>query len=81
MAILEVWDDTKGRGACRSCGASLTWFALVSSGKRHPFDGNPVYLRTSHDESTRRLIGELDSKDSHFATCPDSKQWSRAKRS
>ena len=77
MAILKVFDDTKGRGECRSCHAPVTWFQLTS-GKRHPFDGDPVYVRTEHDQD-RRLIGHIDASihTSHFATCPDAKEWRR----
>lgn len=74
--LLHVYDDTKGHGACRSCHAAIVWFELVGSGKRHPFDGDPVYLTTRHDEA-RRLIGTISSDSSHFATCPESTQWSR----
>jgi hypothetical protein len=79
MAILKVLDDTKGAGQCRSCRAPIWWYELVS-GKKHPFNGpgEPVYLKTEHDAS-HRLVGHLDSQDSHFATCPDSKGWSRKK--
>ena len=73
---LRVFDDSKGRGECRSCHARLTWFELVS-GKRHPFDGDPVYLLTEHDPATMRLIGSIDQRESHFGTCPQAKSWSR----
>jgi len=72
-----VLDDTKGSGVCRSCGASVTWYELVS-GKRHPFDGDPVYVRTNYD-GAMRMIGEIDTSvaPSHFATCPQAKDWRR----
>ena len=70
MSMLAVYDDTKGRGECRSCHAPLTWFEL-KSGKRHPFDGEPVYVRTEHEPATMRLVGWIDTASSHFATCPD----------
>jgi hypothetical protein len=75
MATLKVLDDTRGGGTCRSCGASIVWFELVS-GKRHPFEADPVYLRTTHDEA-HRLIGEIDAAESHFAHCPDANEWRR----
>lgn len=77
---MRVWDDTKGTGRCRSCDAPITWFELVVGGKRHPFDGEPVYVRTYTDEDTRRLVGVIDAghiNRSHFATCPQAKQWRR----
>jgi hypothetical protein len=76
---LKVYDDSKGGGACRSCHAPITWFELTS-GKRHPVNGRePAYLRTAHEPGTHRLIGEIDGAESHFATCPDAKSWSRGK--
>lgn len=74
--ILKAWDDTRGAPAtCRSCGAAITWYELVS-GKRHPFNGHdPVPLRTGHIDN--RLVAYMDGADSHFATCPDAKAWKR----
>ena len=72
--MLHVYDDTKGKGECRSCHASIFWFTLVS-GKKHPFDTD-VYLTTMHGDD-RRLIGTISAEDSHFATCPQAKEWSR----
>jgi hypothetical protein len=76
MANMRVYDDTKGAGTCRSCGASITWFQLVT-GKRHPFDGEPAYVRTVAVDG--RLVGEIDTavSTSHFATCPQAKDWRR----
>lgn len=74
-APLTVFDDSKGFGVCRSCGAKLTWYELTS-GKRHPFDGDPVYLQTEHTPA-RRLVGHIDRADSHFATCPQAGDWKR----
>ena len=78
MAILKVWDDTRGGGRCRSCEAPITWFQLTS-GKRMPFNGEPTYVKTETDPATRRLIGHIDSSvdTSHFASCPESAQWRR----
>ena len=78
MSVLKVFDDTRGFGRCRSCDAPITWFELVS-GKRHPFNGPdlPVYLQTEHEPSTHRLIGHVDSAESHFATCPDADTFRR----
>jgi hypothetical protein len=77
---LKAFDDTFGSPtACRTCGASIIWAELVS-GKRHPFNAprgeRPVYLRTSQSDD-RRLLGHIEAADSHFATCPDAKSWSK----
>ena len=71
---LHVVTETRGAGECRSCHARIYWFKLVS-GRSHPFNTD-VYLRTYHDDD-RQLIGVINSDDSHFATCPQSKDWSR----
>jgi hypothetical protein len=73
-----VYSDTRGTAKCRGCGASITWAQVVKSGKRMCFDGDPVALRTRHDDS-RRLIEELDLDTNHWATCPDAKTFKRAR--
>lgn len=76
--ILQVWDDSRGTGQCRSCHATITWYELVSSGKRMPFDGDEiVYVKT--DTEGRRLVGHIDAtiNKSHFATCPEATTWRR----
>lgn len=77
MALMKVLDDTKGHGTCKSCGSAIVWFELAS-GKRHPFDGEPVYVATEHDAQDR-LVGSVDmsATQSHFATCPDAAKWRR----
>lgn len=75
QVMLHVYDDTRGNAECRSCHAPITWFQLVS-GKKHPFERDPVFLATAHGDD-RRLIGAIGSEDSHFAHCPDAKEWSR----
>ncbi len=77
MSEMRVYDDTRGTARCRSCDAAITWFELTS-GKSHPFDGEPVYVRTEHDDD-RRIVGVIDTSvsSSHFATCPDAKDWRR----
>lgn len=74
--VLHAYDDTKGHGACRSCHAKIEWYALVS-GRKHPVNADAVAVRSYHEEDSGRLVLVFDSADSHFATCPDSKDWSR----
>lgn len=77
MAILNVYDDTRGRGECRSCKAPITWFEMVSSGKRMPFDGDVVFVRTRTEDG--RLVGGVDNSvnPSHFSSCPQASNWRR----
>lgn len=79
MPILTIYQDSKGRGTCRSCGASITW-AELTSGKRHPFDGEIVPVRTQGALlAGQRVTEDVDTSvsSSHFATCPDSGKWRR----
>lgn len=71
---------------CRSCGAEVIWTTTVR-GQKHPLDAVPVLdgpwvIRPS--ESGDRLVQWSEVQDpseprytSHFATCRDSKEWSR----
>jgi hypothetical protein len=80
VALIEVFDDTRQHGTCRSCNAPIEW-AQLRSGKRMPFDGEIVPVRTFHDDD-RRLIAVVDStmSASHFATCPQAGDWRRRHR-
>ena len=78
MPILKIYADSKGAGACRSCGAAITW-AELTSGKRHPFDGEIVAVRTQGNVLEGRVIEDVDTSitTSHFATCPQATDWRR----
>ena len=78
MAILQIYQDSKGPSQCRSCGAPITW-AELTSGKRHPFDGEIVAVRMQGSVLDGRVIEHVDTSvtTSHFATCPDAKDWRR----
>ena len=78
MPVLKIYQDSKNRGTCRSCGAAIEWAELVT-GKRHPFDAPIVVVRTQGSILDGRVIEEVDTNVSatHFATCPQGKQWSR----
>jgi hypothetical protein len=78
MPILKIYQDSRGPGTCRSCGAAIEW-AELTSGKRHPFDRPIVAVRTQGSVLEGRVIEEVDTSVSatHFATCPQSKQWQR----
>jgi len=79
MALLKVWAETKGAKPCGSCGAAMTFYQMVKSGRKNPFDGDPVFVKTETDPESGRLIGVIDGtiNPSHFATCPQSKNWRR----
>lgn len=73
--MFQVLDKTKGAAKCRSCGATITWFEMAKSGKRMPFDGDPVYVKT--DTKDGALVGFIDGTmfPSHFATCAQADEW------
>lgn len=83
MPLLRAFDDSKGRGVCRTCGAAIWWMQLVS-GKRHPFNeqpndpmrGTPVSAAPDEIRDGRRVL-VIDAADSHFATCRDSRDWKK----
>ncbi len=77
MAIIQIYQDSKGPGTCRSCGASIEW-AELTSGKRMPFNGPIVAVRTVGDLlGGQRTIEHVDTTitTSHFATCKDAAAW------
>lgn len=77
--LVKVWAHSRGRGTCRSCGATLTW-AETLTGKRMPFDGDPVARHTSHDPATRDLVEHLSADDVHWRTCDDPERFRRRAR-
>ena len=78
MAIIGIFQDSKGRGECRSCHARITW-AETLKGKRMPFDGELVIVRMEGNPIDGRVVEYLDTDitPSHFATCPDAQKWRR----
>jgi len=75
MPILKIYRDTRARGTCRSCGASIEW-AELTSGKRHPFDA-VVVDNVQESLIGGRLVEEVDSSCSHFVSCPQAADWKR----
>lgn len=71
---------------CRSCGAEIVW-AITDKGKRIPLDARPagpLFLLDVEPGApparARRnpFAGELHL--SHFASCPDAREWSGRRR-
>jgi hypothetical protein len=73
---IAVYADSRGSGTCRGCEERITW-AETLKGKRMPFDGSPVALRTEHDAGTHRLIEHLPFEANHWATCRARDQFKR----
>ncbi len=78
MATIAIFADGQNKGTCRSCGAPITW-AETTQGKRIPFDGEIVAVRSAGSPLAGRVIQYVDTEVTkpHFATCPDSKDWRR----
>jgi hypothetical protein len=81
MPTLMIFPDSKRVGVCRSCKTVITW-AVLASGKWHPFDGTDIAEVPQQGEllgTTGRRQVQVDQAKtpSHFATCPDAKKWSR----
>jgi hypothetical protein len=76
--------------ACRSCSAEVLWVYFVSSGRRAPLDAEPtpdgrvllepdgIHARvvSAQRAMEARAAGE-QTYTSHFATCPDKREWRR----
>jgi hypothetical protein len=76
MAELHLLASSYGTGTCRSCGALMVWATNAKTGKKIPFNGEIVPIRSYHDED-HRLIEVIDStvSISHFGTCPQAAEW------
>jgi len=82
MAILKIYQSSRGHGRCRSCDAPVEWAELVTSGKRMPFDPPIIVVQTEGSPIADRVIEHVDSEitKSHFATCPDGPTWRKRKQ-
>jgi len=80
MPEVAIYADSKGPGTCRSCGAAITWAETIR-GKRMPFDGEIVAVRTQGSAliGDGRVIEYVDTTVTpcHFETLPDAKDWRR----
>lgn len=79
MAMILIYADTRGRGRCRSCDAEIEWAENTVTHKRMPFDAPIVAVKTASEQGSGRAIETVDTTvtKSHFATCPQAKQWRR----
>lgn len=80
MPNIAIYADSRGKGTCRSCGAPIEWAETVR-GKRMPFDGEIVAVRTEGSPIRGRVVEYVDTAitASHFETCPDAQDWRRRK--
>lgn len=77
--MIAVYDDTRGPGTCRSCGAHIQWYETVL-GKRMPMEDNAAPVSHQDDFISGRVVLRFDNAASHWANCPDAKQWKGKRR-
>lgn len=75
MAPITVYQDSRTRGRCRSCGAPIEWARVVGTDKAIPLNVGGVVLRSQHSLIDGRVVELVDN--THFATCPDAAAWRR----
>jgi hypothetical protein len=74
----EIYADTRSTTRCRGCHAPIVFAEIVRTGRRMPFNEPLIALRTRHDNNSGwRLVEEVDLDTTHFATCPQARQFSR----
>lgn len=81
MKPIVILNTTRRVGVCRSCGASLEWATVAATQKQMPFNRPivllPVLTRAGGGVMTDYVQVDMSQTTSHFATCPDAKQWRR----
>jgi hypothetical protein len=75
---MKIFHDSRNRSACRSCGAVVEW-AETTTGARTPFNPPIVTVPVLVPVIIGgRVVEDVDPATvSHFATCPDAKEWRR----
>lgn len=80
MKPIVIRTDSRQEGTCRSCGAPIEWAVLGLTDKWMPF--NPPIVLLPVQASFGGVDSDITEVDmnkttSHFATCPQAKQWRR----
>lgn len=78
------------RAKCSSCGADILWCESATTGALMPIDAEPVASgnvalvgRVAHvrrGDLFEPMLPEGPRYQSHFATCPNAKQWRRKQK-
>ena len=80
---IGVFADTVRTGQCsgRSCRATITWARVAVSNHWMCFSGAPVALRTesASERPDGRRVEHFAFDDNHWATCPNSADFGRAR--
>lgn len=76
----RVWiDSVSGSVPCRSCHAPIIWAELCKSGRRMCLDKLEV-LNQGIDDESGRAYQTISLHHTHWATCPQAKQWKGGQR-
>ena len=75
MPTIRLLLPMKNSARCRSCDAPIDWYE-TPLGRHMPMNGGAVHLKT-HGGGPSPEVGEFDTKDSHWATCPGIDEFKR----
>lgn len=70
MAVIEIWQDSKRKSRCRSCGGDVEWAVSAKTGRSMPFDGEIVSVRSQGSMLTDRVRELIDTSVSPIHECP-----------
>lgn len=78
--MFRIIASTRRPGVCRSptCAAAITWCRTFPNQKAMPLHGDPVALKTEHDND-HGTIEYIASADSHWAHCVDAPKFGSRK--
>lgn len=74
----RVWATSIAEGQCKGCKQPIVWVQFCKSGKRMPLD-KLVVLAEGRDETTRLKFQVVNLEFVHWASCPQAKDFKRAK--
>lgn len=74
--LIRLFEDSKQRGVCRGCQASIDWYETLGW-KRMPMNANAVPRKSETDPATNTVIAFFAASDSHWNNCPDAAAFSR----
>jgi hypothetical protein len=75
MPTIKLVLPKTNTGTCRSCGAAVDWYA-TPAGKAMPMNNGAVHIKTLGGGPEPEL-GEFDTVDTHWASCPFAGRWKR----
>jgi hypothetical protein len=73
MRTIDLKLPMLNTSVCRSCGAAIDWYE-TTAGKKIPMNAGAAEVARVAGFSQ---VAEFFAADSHFATCPQAKHWSK----